>query len=305
MPTAMAVETLWQLEAVTLAPGRLRGVTLEIPRGVTAVLGWSGAGKTSLLNLLVGFEKADAGTIDGRAKVAWVPQNGGLWPHCTAREHLKIAGASAAKCDALLAAFDLVEKTPALPDEMSEGEQSRLAVARALATDAEVLVMDEPLVHVDPARVGKFWRAIREHLARTGASLVFSTHEPEAALSEATHVICLRDGGVLHAGETLALYENPPTSETMECLGAGNWLTPEEAQQWLGIEIAAARCFRPERIVIEPCESGGFVVESARFCGSVAEAELRRGEMGPRQFFHRPATASLRAGFLAKIEVRA
>lgn len=305
MPTAMAAETLWQLDAVSLAPARLRGITLGISRGVTAVLGWSGAGKTSLLNVLVGFETADAGGIGGNPKTAWVPQNGGLWPHCTAREHLHIAGASAAKCDVLLAAFDLAEKARALPDEMSEGEQSRLAVARALAMDADVLVMDEPLVHVDPARVGKYWQAIREHLVLKDASLVFSTHEPEAALGEAAHVICLRDGLVLHAGKTLALYETPPTPETMECLGAGNWFTPDEARAWLGVEIAAARCFRPERLVIEPCENGGFAVESARFCGSVAEVTLRGDVVGVRRFFHRPAGASLRPGGLAKIGVRA
>lgn len=304
MPTAMVAETLWQLDAVSLAPARLRGITLGISRGVTAVLGWSGAGKTSLLNVLVAFEKADAGTISGHAKTAWVPQNGGLWPHCTAREHLHIAGASAAKCDVLLAEFDLVERARALPDEMSAGEQSRLAVARALAMDADVLVMDEPLVHVDPARVGKYWQAIREHLVLQDVSLVFSTHEPEAALGEAAQVICLRDGLVLHAGETLALYENPPTPETMECLGAGNWFTPDEARAWLGIEIAAARCFRPERLVIEPWASGGFVVESARFCGSVAEVVLRGDEKGTRCFFHRPSSGLLRPGVRAKMGVR-
>ena len=306
MHAAMTAESLWSLETVSLAPARLHAITLEIPRGVTAVLGWSGAGKTSLLNLLADFEKPDAGKIRGSPRIAWVPQNGGLWPQCTAREHLEIAGASAEKCAALLASFDLAEKVRVLPHELSEGEQSRLAVARALAAKADVLVMDEPLVHVDPARAGKYWRAIREHVARTGASLVFSTHEPEAALGEAAHVICLREGRVLHAGETPALYENPPTPETMECLGAGNWFTPEETRHWLGIEIAVARCFRPERIAIEPHADGAFVVESARFCGSIAEVVLRGGEGGTsRTFFHRPAASALRVGTGAAIHLRA
>ncbi len=300
MHAAMAVENLWQLESVSLAPARLRGITLGIPRGVTALLGWSGAGKTSLLNLLAGFENPDAGKINGSAKVAWVPQNGGLWPHCTAREHLKIAGCADAKSDGLLRAFDLAEKADARPGELSEGEQSRLAVARALAAESEVLVMDEPLVHVDPARAGKYWRAIREHVVATGASLIFSTHEPEAVLSEAEHVICLRDGRVLHAGKVGELYANPATEELMECFGPGNWLTPEEARLWLGIEIAAARCFRPEQLAIEPCESGSFVIESARFCGSIAQAQI-----GGRTFFHRPAGASLRENMSVKIGVRA
>ena len=136
MHGAMAAETLWQLDFVSLAPARLCEITLAIPRGITAVLGWSGAGKTSLLDLLVGFEKPDTGTIVGAVRVAWVPQNGGLWPHCTAREHLEIARRSGGGIDELLAAFDLLEKAGAFPGQLSEGEQSRLAVARALAADS-------------------------------------------------------------------------------------------------------------------------------------------------------------------------
>ena len=298
-------ESLWSLEAVSLAPARLREITLDIPRGVIAILGWSGAGKTSLLNLLVDFEKPDAGKIHGSPRVAWVPQNGGLWPHCTAREHLEIARRSGGEIDTLLAAFDLAEKARAFPHELSEGEQSRLAVARALAANADVLVMDEPLVHVDPARAGKYWRAIREHVARTGSSLVFSTHEPEAVLGEAQQVVCLREGRVLHAGPVAELYENPPTPELMGFLGAGSWLTPEEARQWLGIDFEIARCIRPEQFTIEPCESGRFIVEFARFRGSIAEAGLRReSEDESRVFFHRPSAPVLREKMRASLRLR-
>src|SRR5690606_31158038 len=87
---------LWKLENVTLAgrrQPRLDGVSLEIPPGATAVLGHSGAGKTSLLNLLVEFETPDAGTIEhtrlrgnGRLGLFWVPPDLGLWPHLTVGE---------------------------------------------------------------------------------------------------------------------------------------------------------------------------------------------------------------------------
>ena len=83
--------TLWTLDRVTLGR-RLRDVTLTIERGVTAVLGHSGAGKTSLLNLLVGFESADSGEVSARfdrgahaRPLFWAPQDDGLWPHLTAR----------------------------------------------------------------------------------------------------------------------------------------------------------------------------------------------------------------------------
>ena len=85
---------LWQLEGVGLGQ-RLCDLTLRIEPGVTAVLGHSGAGKTSLLNLLVGFEKPDAGKLTAefnrsshRIPLFWVPADGGLWPHLTVLEHV-------------------------------------------------------------------------------------------------------------------------------------------------------------------------------------------------------------------------
>lgn len=107
MPAIMAAEALWTLDRISLGAARLREVSVEIPRGLTAVVGWSGAGKTSLLNVLVGFERPDRGVIAAPGGVAWAPQDGGLWPHCTAREHLEIAGAPAEAAAELLEAFDL------------------------------------------------------------------------------------------------------------------------------------------------------------------------------------------------------
>jgi ABC-type Fe3+/spermidine/putrescine transport system ATPase subunit len=297
-------EPLWKLDQVGLGPARLRDVSLWIQPGITALIGWSGAGKTSLLNLLVGFEVPDRGVISAPAlPLAWVPQNGGLWPHCTVREHLLLAAPSSA-VDALLAGFDLEEKAAVRPGDLSEGEQSRLSVARALATNAGVLLMDEPLVHVDPARAGNYWRQIREHLARTGAALVFSTHVPETVLGEADRAICLRHGAVLHEGPVDELYSHPATPELMNFLGPGNWLTPEEAWTWLGLPVESARCFRPEQLVIVPVAISKFQVESARFCGSMAQVTVREAGSGQtRQFFHRPTASLLKPGMSLSLEL--
>ena len=293
----MAAAPLWILENVSLAPSRLRDVSLTLHPGVTAVIGWSGAGKTSLLNLLAGFEKAERGSVRGTVSVAWVPQDGGLWPHCTAREHLAIARPGGGGLDALLAAFDLAARADARPHELSQGEQARLSVARALAANAAVLVMDEPLAHVDPARAGNYWRVIREHLAATGASLVFSTHLPEIALGEAERVVCLSEGRVVHEGALRELYDAPPTAELMTFLGPGNWLTPDEAALWLGAEIERPRCFRPEQLALTSDDAGANTVEVSRFRGSVADVDLRHAASGAvRSFFHRPGAEILRAG---------
>ncbi len=301
---------LWSLDRVSVNAGaayRLDGITLLIRPGVTAVLGASGAGKSSLLNLLVDYERPDAGTVaahipNGGPSVPlyWVPQNHGLWPHLTAGEHLEKASPAGRPVDtvqSLLSSFDIADKAGRYPDELSQGERARLAVARALVTGASVLVMDEPLLSVDRARAGRYWAAIREHMAHTGSSLVFATHSPETVLAEARHVICLAEGKLLYDGEVRKLYADPPTPELAECLGEGNWLEPPEAELWLNDTQEKPCCYRPEQISIQPSDDGPVVVKSSRFKGSVAELDLEHASTGnARRFFCRPAGDVLRAG---------
>lgn len=309
-------DALWTLDDVWLgrSPARLEGISLSLEPGVTAVLGCSGAGKTSLLNLLVRYETPDKGAAiatlprQGHAlPVYWVPQTSGLWPHLTVREHVAMvtpAADGAADTDDLLRALDIAGRADARPDELSEGERSRVAVARALAAHAAVLVMDEPFANVDVARVGRYWQVVRERLAATGASLIFATHSPEAVLSEAERVVCLREGRLIYAGGVADLYWRPRTPDEADCLGEGNWLTPREARLWLGRVEDAARCFRPEQITVETSDTSPIVVTASRFKGSAAEVSVTHDATGAsRRFIHRPSTNGLKTG--ARIVLRA
>jgi iron(III) transport system ATP-binding protein len=308
--------TLWQLESAGLGQ-RLCDLAVRIEPGVTAVLGHSGAGKTSLLNLLVGFERPDAGKLAAefnrgshRIPLFWAPADGGLWPHLTAAEHIgAVAGGNAgveADTNRWLEEFDLTHRRASRPDTLSAGEQARLSVARALAADAAVLVMDEPLVHVDPSRVGKYWQIIRKRLAEKRASLVFATHSPRAVLAEARRVICLREGRVQYDGEVEQLYWRATSPELAACLGEANWLEPESARMWLQREETTARCFRPEQISVQFDGQSPFLVASSRFQGSVAEVEVRHEPTGAVcTFFHRPSSNHLAPGTRITLKVLA
>lgn len=289
MHVAVSADPIFLLDQAELRPGRLRGISLGIRRGVTAVLGWSGAGKTSLLNLLSGFERPSRGLVRCEERMAWVPQSDGLWPHCTAIEHLTECGSTRADAETLLAEFDLLAHAGAWPLTLSRGEQSRLAVARAIAMATPVLVMDEPLSHVDPARAGKYWSAIRQHIGQTGASLVFATHHAETACGEAEHAICLHEGALAYEGSVTLLYNEPASEHLMNYLGPGNWLTPKDARMWLGATWPAARCVRPERMMISSTENDGAMVAASRFYGAHALTELRMANGAVRLFTHRPA----------------
>lgn len=318
---------LWKLERLSLAgttADRLSQLTLEIRCGVTAILGHSGAGKSSLLSILAGMERPSCGTVQRGETLSltpshlpkaepnsafavplfWAPQDAGLWPHLTARQHLeavfeRLSEVSAAensktddRSDKLLEAFDLHHRQHAFPGELSRGEQSRLAIARALAIRPAVLILDEPLSHVDPLRRPVYWQQIRDYTFRTQASLVFTTHEPEAVVRESGQVLCLRDGQAVWHGATDDLYYRPPSEEVADFLGPGNWFEPAEQAVWLAeADVPNGRkCFRPESLYLEPSENGNAQILSFQFSGSYSETTLKHGPTSAQKtIIHRPA----------------
>ena len=316
---------LWKLENVTLAGRwrpRLDAVSLEIPAGVTAVLGYSGAGKTSLLNLLVGFESPTSGKITqqfeqpghGSSSSAgkqlplyWCPPDDGLWPHLTVREHLALviadSGRMSAQVEELLQRFHLETIPEGRPDRLSEGERTRLSVARALAADPCVLVMDEPLIHVDPTHLGDYWSAVHQHAREQNMSLVFSSHEPETVLREASHAICLDAGRVAWQGAVEDLYHRPPSLELAGFLGPVNWFAAEELDAWFttgSVPVPSAEqavSLRPEELAIRETPDAPLIVEQAMFSGSVGEADLRHERSGAvRRVFHRLPAEKIKRG---------
>lgn len=281
---------LWRLDRVTL-PGqpqpRLDDVTFEIPAGVTAVLGPSGAGKSTLLSLLVGFETPGAGRITrlqtapaGQAGVFWGPPDDGLWSHLTVREHLTTVaprGIPAARIDGLLDAFDLSPLAGARPDRLSLGERSRLNVARALASEAAVIVLDEPLAHVEAGRQVRFWEALRHELQRNSSHLIFATHDRESVLREAAQVICLESGRLTYAGPVADLYHRPPSRGLAELLGPANWLDEAARNHWVpGARPDRHPCIRPEAVTVEPAGDGPCEVLTTRNLGMYGESLLRQ-----------------------------
>jgi DNA-binding beta-propeller fold protein YncE len=179
-----------------------------------------------------------------------------------------------------------------------------LAVARALASGAGVLVMDEPMAHVDPARINDYWRVIREHCSRTGTSLIVATHSPEIALSEAENAVCFRDGHVVYNGTIDALYHAPRSPDEASLLGPGNWFTGSDAAEWLGITLNADRCYRPEQLAIWATPDGPYTVEDSRFAGAFAEVTLRDERSSKsRRLYHRPSGPGLTKGLRVALRV--
>ena len=208
--------------------------------------------------------------------------------------------------DEWLAAFDLSDHADKSPEQLSHGERNRLAVVRALASGAAVLVMDEPMAHVDPARINDYWKVIRDHCRETETSLIVATHSPEVAISEAEQAICLRGGRIVYSGPMHELYHSPRSPDEAALLGPANWFSPAEARRWLGIAAertavivrSSSRSPRPRR---GPTSSKRLALP-ARF-GEVALSDEQTG--ASRRFYHRPTGPGLKKGSRVALRVMA
>jgi iron(III) transport system ATP-binding protein len=282
---------VWNLSGVTLAGRerpRLDDVSLEISAGVTAVMGSSGAGKSSLFGLLADFEKPDAGRVqfvvpDSSTELPlyWSPQDHGLWPHLTVAQHIDFVLSSKATLERSaiqwLEQFSLCDLHDSLPESLSQGERSRLAMTRALASQASVLILDEPLVHVDPMLAHRCWQIAGEHLQHRCSAAVFTTHDPDAVLKYAQHVICLDKGAVTFCGSVETLYFDPPSKELAWLLGPCNWLDDQAFRSDAGLDLAGrdSCCVRPSQLELRQDSSGRFVVASILRAAFVNELQLR------------------------------
>lgn len=170
-------------------------MALDIAAGETlALTGPSGVGKTTLLRILAGLDSRFEGTLTRPERTAMVFQEPVLLPWRDARANITLTtGATAARADHLLEEVGLGGRGAALPGELSLGQQRRLALARALAAEPELLLMDEPFVSLDPARVAEMIELTARLLAGSGTATVIVTHA-RAEAERLTSRILLIDG---------------------------------------------------------------------------------------------------------------
>lgn len=154
----------------------------------TAVLGPSGSGKTTLMKLAAGLEKAKSGAVEASFKKAsFLFQEDRLLPWCTAKENITFVGASDKLSQKLLDSAGIGEYSDKLPEELSGGMKRRLAIARALAVDADTFFIDEPLHGLDLKSAKDMLGLIAEKIE--GKSALIITHSPEEAFKLAQRII--------------------------------------------------------------------------------------------------------------------
>ena len=203
-------------------------INLDIYEGeIVTFLGPSGCGKTTILRTIGGFLDVTSGdiTIDGQSIIGLPPekrptamvfQSYNLWPHMTIYENLafglKLRKVPKAEIDAdikkMLALVSMSGCEKKYPNQMSGGQQQRIAIARALAMDPDVILFDEPTSALDPEMVGEVLELMKE-LAHTGITMLVVTHEMGFAREVSNRVIFIDDGKIQEDEPPQELFSNP------------------------------------------------------------------------------------------------
>jgi iron(III) transport system ATP-binding protein len=282
-----------RVDGVSKAFGLTRaveGVSLEVhPGELVSVLGPSGCGKTTLLRLIAGFERPDAGEVRvGGNHVAgagtWVPperrrtgmvfQDYALFPHLSAEANVAFGLRGRPRdlrrslTTRALELVGLQHKTDDFPHQLSGGERQRVALARALAPEPEVVLLDEPFSSLDATLRADLRREVELILRDARASALLVTHDQEEALSLADRVAVMRDGRLVQVGPPEEVYSRPAGRWAAQFVGDVNVLSGVAHGGGVDTELGTfdlARpasgpvhvAVRPEQLELRPDERGG------------------------------------------------
>jgi ABC-type Fe3+/spermidine/putrescine transport system ATPase subunit len=262
----------------------VRDLNLDVERGcLFALLGPSGCGKTTTLRLVAGFEQPTRGQVllNGEdiahrkpyeRNVSTVFQNYALFPHLTAWENVAFglrrkgtAGAEAARrVREVLELVRMETKADRKPARLSGGEKQRIALARSLVLEPEILLLDEPLSALDPNLRKQVRLELKALQRRVGITFVMVTHDQEEAMAMADVIAVMHQGRLEQVGTPEEIYLRPKTRFVAGFLGAVNWLDT------LGV--------RPEAVRIAYAPNGRTRrarVEAAMFLGNCLHVEAR------------------------------
>jgi osmoprotectant transport system ATP-binding protein len=207
-------------------------LTLECPTGRTTVLiGPSGCGKSTLLRCIVGLEQPDAGTIhfdgelldterltDARRRIGYVIQEGGLFPHLTGYENVALlarylhweSSRIAARIRELSSLVRMLDELLArYPQELSGGQRQRIGLMRALMLDPDLLLLDEPLGHLDPMIRFDLQQDLKRIFDTLKKTVVLVTHDLHEAGYLGHQIVLMRDGRIVQRGTADELVTTP------------------------------------------------------------------------------------------------
>ncbi|WP_222982373.1 ABC transporter ATP-binding protein [Flagellimonas meishanensis] len=222
----------------------LKDISFEVPKGQhLAIMGESGSGKSTLLKIIYGLLHVEKGAIfwgnqevlgpnfnlvPGESYMKYLSQDFDLMPHTTVEEniaqHLSVfeQDAHPQRVATLLELIEMEKYARVKVKKLSGGQQQRVALARVLAQEPEVLLLDEPFGHIDNFKRNSLRRNLFQYLKEKGIAIIMASHDPNDVLPFADRTLILKNGLVVAQGQTRDLYSNPPDYYTASLFGEVN-----------------------------------------------------------------------------------
>ena len=274
----------------------LKDIDLSIrPGELFAFLGPSGCGKTTLLRLIAGFAQAQTGQVllDGQDVAALPPwkrdvcrvfQSYALWPHMTVAQNVAFGleerrrprAEVTAKVAQALELVGLSGYAQRRPSQLSGGQQQRVALARTIAIEPKVLLLDEPLSNLDARMRVSVRRDLRELQQRLGLTTIFVTHDQEEANTICDRIAVMEAGAIRQVGTPMELYERPANLFVASFLGSANIL-----DGGAGVTVPAGQrlVFRPQHASLSPVAGAAMSgpVTHREFLGATVRYAVRIG----------------------------
>ena len=293
-----------QCTGVTKAFGNVQAVDnldLEVGEGqILALLGPSGCGKTTALRLIAGFEQPGTGTISvngssvagpgvwvppERRKIGMVFQDGALFPHLTVEQNVAYGlhqrEGRRERVAEVLRLVGMGELLTRMPHELSGGQQQRLALARALAPEPDVLLLDEPFSNLDPHLRHQVRRDVLEILHQSNSTAIFVTHDQEEALLLGDIIGVMQEGKLVQVGPPEDVFHRPASHFVAEFIGTADFVPGRMDEEGMVTEIGvfstedrlppgvhAEVMLRPSDVAIGPCNEGTGEVVDRTFKGT-------------------------------------
>ncbi|WP_428674005.1 ABC transporter ATP-binding protein [Reyranella sp.] len=275
----------------------LKDIDLSIrPGELFAFLGPSGCGKTTLLRLIAGFAQAQTGQVllDGHDVAALPPwkrdvgmvfQSYALWPHMTVAQNVAFGleerrrpkAEIAARVAQALELVGLSAYAQRRPAQLSGGQQQRVALARTIAIEPKVLLLDEPLSNLDAKMRVSVRRDLRELQQRLGLTTIFVTHDQEEANTICDRIAVMEAGVIRQVGTPMELYERPANLFVASFLGSANIL-----DGGAGVTVPAGQrlVFRPQHASLSPAAGAAMSgpVTHREFLGATVRYGVRIGD---------------------------
>jgi ABC-type sugar transport system ATPase subunit len=284
-------------------PQVLHGVSMDIEPGeFVVIVGPSGCGKSTLLRLIAGLEQCETGTIQIGGNVAnrlapqdrdiaMIFQNYALYPHMTVRENIAFGlelrgikkGERNRRAEEVAATLQLQPYLDRKPAALSGGQRQRVAMGRAMARNASIFLMDEPLSNLDNALRISMRTEIKELHRQLGATMIYVTHDQTEALSLADRIAVMKDGHLLQFDRPDVIYDRPADRFVASFLGAPpiNFVEARDLPGYQGLHHVAQGSasgvivgLRPEILTLHGDEPDGAALPARVVLSEMTGAEM-------------------------------